>query len=156
MHLYSQCWNMPAQQTSQINMLGAVQRKVLNLSLETAKLGFDICDPGFWPLTFTFCMNITYVNGSNCWKFHDDMMRGTLWKSCDRRMSLENLFSAAMKKAALHTCFFFLALWLLHIRQFMPVNESSSPYYDFSATSSCNGLIWHLGNNDISSFFLSF
>ena len=27
-------------------------------------------------VTFTFCMNITSVNGNNSWKFHDDAMRG--------------------------------------------------------------------------------
>ena len=34
-------------------------------------------------------MNITYVNGNNSWKFHDDTMTGTLWKKvwqADRRV----------------------------------------------------------------------
>ena len=30
-----------------------------------------------WPLTLTFCMDITPVIGNHSWKFHDDMMRGT-------------------------------------------------------------------------------
>ena len=29
-----------------------------------------------WPLTLTFCINITSVQGNNSWKFHDDMMMG--------------------------------------------------------------------------------
>ena len=41
-------------------------------SPETAKLGFDLCDLDLWPLTLTFCMNITSVHGNNSWKFHDD------------------------------------------------------------------------------------
>ena len=32
-----------------------------------------------WPLTLTFCMNITFVNSN------DDTMRGKYWKRCDRR-----------------------------------------------------------------------
>ena len=49
-----------------------------------AKLGFDLCDFDRWPLTLTFCMDITFVNGNNSWKFHDTM-RGTLWKWCQRQ-----------------------------------------------------------------------
>ena len=44
---------------------------------ETAKLGFDLCDFDLWPLTLTFCMDITFVNGNNSWKSHDDMMMET-------------------------------------------------------------------------------
>ena len=36
-------------------------------------------------LTFTFCMDITSVNGNDSWKFHDDTMVGTWWKRCDGR-----------------------------------------------------------------------
>ena len=46
-------------------------------SLETVKWGFDLCDLDRWPLTLTFCMDITCVIGSNSWKFYDDMMMGT-------------------------------------------------------------------------------
>ena len=52
---------------------------------ETAKLGFDRCDLDLWPLTLTFCMDITFVIGDNSWKFPDDTMMGTWWKRCDRR-----------------------------------------------------------------------
>ena len=41
------------------------------------KICFDVCDLG--PLTLTFCMDITFDNGNNSWKFHDDMMTQTLW-----------------------------------------------------------------------------
>ena len=40
-------------------------------------LGFDLCDLDLWPLTLTFCMDITSVIGNNSWKFHDDMMMET-------------------------------------------------------------------------------
>ena len=30
-----------------------------------------------WPLTLTFCMDITSVIGNHSWKFHDDTMKGT-------------------------------------------------------------------------------
>ena len=54
-------------------------------SPETAKLGVDLCDLDFWPLTLTFCMDVTFVIGNNSWKFHDDTMKGTWWKTCDGR-----------------------------------------------------------------------
>ena len=56
-----------------------------NWSPETAKLGVDLCDLDLWPLTLTFCMDITFDHGYNSWKFHDDTMMGTWWKRCDRR-----------------------------------------------------------------------
>ena len=49
-------------------------------SPETAKMVFDLCDRDLWPMTLDFCMDITFVNGNNSWKFHDDTMTGTLWK----------------------------------------------------------------------------
>ena len=41
------------------------------------------CYLDLWPLTLTFCMDITLVNGNHSWKFHDDTIRGTLSKRCD-------------------------------------------------------------------------
>ena len=52
-------------------------------SPETTKLVVDLCDLDLWPLTLTFCMDITSDNGNNSWKFHDDTMMGTWWKRCD-------------------------------------------------------------------------
>ena len=43
------------------------------------------CDLDLWPLTLTFCMDITFVNSNHSWKFHDIMMRGALSKRCDGR-----------------------------------------------------------------------
>ena len=34
-------------------------------SPETAKLGYDLCDLDLWPMTLTFCMDITSVIGNN-------------------------------------------------------------------------------------------
>ena len=34
-------------------------------SPETAKLGRDLCDLDLWPLTLTFCMDVTLVRGDN-------------------------------------------------------------------------------------------
>ena len=56
-----------------------------NWSPETAKLGVDLCDLDLWPLNLTLCMDITSDHGNNSWKFHDDTMMGTWWKTCDRR-----------------------------------------------------------------------
>ena len=47
------------------------------------KLGYDLCDLDLWPLTLTFCMDLTLVIGNNSWKFHDDTMMGTQSKRCD-------------------------------------------------------------------------
>ena len=54
-------------------------------SPKTVKLGFDLCDLELWPLTLTFCMDITLVIGNNSRKFHDDTMMGTLSKRCYRQ-----------------------------------------------------------------------
>ena len=54
-------------------------------SPETVKLGRDLCDLNLWPLTLTFCMDVTFVIGNNSWKFHDDTLIGTLSKRCDGR-----------------------------------------------------------------------
>ena len=50
------------------------------------KIYFDFCDLDLLPVTLTFGMDITFVNGNNSWKFHDDTMTGTLWKRCDWQM----------------------------------------------------------------------
>ena len=44
---------------------------------EKAKWGHDLCDLDVWPLTLTFCMDVTFVIGNNSWKFHDHTMMGT-------------------------------------------------------------------------------
>ena len=46
-------------------------------SPETVKLGRDLCDLDLWPLTLTFCMDLTLVPSNNSWKFHDDTMMRT-------------------------------------------------------------------------------
>ena len=45
-----------------------------------SKTCFDLCDPDLWPLTLTFGMDITFVNGYYFWNFHDDTMRSTFEK----------------------------------------------------------------------------
>ena len=37
---------------------------------------FYLCDLDLWPLTLTFCMDVTFVIGNNSWKFCDDTMMG--------------------------------------------------------------------------------
>ena len=49
------------------------------------KICFDLYDLDLGPLTLAFCMDITFVNGLNSWKFHDDTNTGTLWKRCYSR-----------------------------------------------------------------------
>ena len=44
---------------------------------ETAKLGVALCDRDLSPLTLTFCMDVTFVIGNNCWKFPDDKIMET-------------------------------------------------------------------------------
>ena len=56
----------------------------LSYSPETVKLGCDLCDLDLWPLTLTFCMDLTLVIGNNSWKIHDDTMMGTKSKRCER------------------------------------------------------------------------
>ena len=57
----------------------------LELQSGNENLGRDLCDLDLWPLTLTFCMDLTLVQCDNSWKFHDDTMMGTWSKRCDRR-----------------------------------------------------------------------
>ena len=54
---------------------GVTVQKRLNWVLTSVTLTF---------LTLTVCTDITFVNGNNSWKFHDDTITGTLWKRCNR------------------------------------------------------------------------
>ena len=49
----------------------------LELQSGNENLGRDLCDLDLWPLTMTFCMDLTLVQCDNSWKFHDDTMMGT-------------------------------------------------------------------------------
>ena len=60
-------------------------RKSQNLG----RICFELFDLDLSPLTLTFCMDIPFVNDNYSWKFHDDMMRGTFWKRCDRQTDLQ-------------------------------------------------------------------
>ena len=46
---------------------------------------FDLCDPDLWPLTLTFGMDITFVNGYYSWNLHEDTMRATFEKGVTNR-----------------------------------------------------------------------
>ena len=41
-------------------------------SPETAKMGYDPYDLDLWPLTLTFCTDVSSVIGNHSWKFHED------------------------------------------------------------------------------------
>ena len=47
---------------------------------------FDLCDLDLWALTLTFSMDIPSVSGDYYWKFHDDIVRETLRKRCERNV----------------------------------------------------------------------
>ena len=49
------------------------------------KICFDFVTLTFDLWLWTFCADITSLNGSYSRKFHDDTMIGTLWKRCDGR-----------------------------------------------------------------------
>ena len=40
---------------------------------EKSKICFDLFDIELWPLTLTFCMDITFVHGNNSLNIHDTM-----------------------------------------------------------------------------------
>ena len=48
-----------------------------NYGPETAKFGVDLCDIDLWPLTLTFCIDVTSVIGNNSWHIHDDTLMVT-------------------------------------------------------------------------------
>ena len=39
---------------------------------------FDLCNLNIWSVSLNICKDITFVNGKNSWKFHDDTMTRTL------------------------------------------------------------------------------
>ena len=51
--------------------------ETVKLGPETVKLGRDLCDLDLWPLTLTFCVDLTLDIGDNSWKFQDDKMMET-------------------------------------------------------------------------------
>ena len=55
----------------------AIRKFKLELRAYWGTICFDLCDLDLWPLTLTFCMDITFVYGNNSWKFQDDTMRET-------------------------------------------------------------------------------
>ena len=54
-------------------------------SPKTAKWGHGLCNLDLWPLTLSFCMDITSVISNNSWKPQDGTMMETQWKRCDRQ-----------------------------------------------------------------------
>ena len=67
----------------------AICKFKLELQFRNAQIGATFVltsDFDLWPLTLAFCMDITFVNGNNSWKFRDDTMRVTLWKKCQISM----------------------------------------------------------------------
>ena len=73
-----------------------------------------------WPVTLTFCVDTTLVNGNNSWKFSDDTMTGTLQKRwnrrTDRRTSVLHIWNKYQVKldaphsAQTYSCSHFLAV----------------------------------------------
>ena len=56
-------------------------------SLETVKLGCDLCDLDLWPMTLTFWMDITSVIGNNSWWYDNGNIVKKVWwtDSTDRQ-----------------------------------------------------------------------
>ena len=74
-----------------------------------------------WPLTLIFCMNITSVIVNNYWKFHDDIMRGTLWKRCNRSRQTSVLhiwYEHQVKLDAPHSAPTYLCRFVVHTEIF--------------------------------------
>ena len=69
--------NNRASLLSNIKFYASYVNSTWSYSPEAAMLGYDLCDLDLWPLTLTFCMDITSVIGINSWKFRDDTMKGT-------------------------------------------------------------------------------
>ena len=55
----------PKQQKAICIILSSYVNSNCSYSPETVKLGCDLCDLDLWPLTLTFCMDLTLVLGDN-------------------------------------------------------------------------------------------
>ena len=75
-------------------------------SPETVKLGCDLCDLDHWPLTLTFCMDLTLVLGDNSWKLYDDgNIVKKVWQADRKYHSQSCLAAAKNNRAPLLWCF---------------------------------------------------
>ena len=71
--------NKKAHFLSNIKLCASFHRHHFKLELQSRN-GYKGSWPLWpWPLSLplTFCMDVTFANGNNSWKFHDDTMRGT-------------------------------------------------------------------------------
>ena len=60
--------------SSFVHQFIAIGHFKLELQSGRLKICFDLCGLDLWPLTSSLCTDITFVNGNNSWKFHDDLM----------------------------------------------------------------------------------
>ena len=82
-------------------------------------------------------MDITFVNGNNVWKFHDNMMIGTLWKRVtdgrtDRRMDRRmdsSAFSAAWSQLKI---WYIAEAWITRGNRQNDVNIQFCHMYDIT------------------------
>ena len=68
----------------------------LSYSPETVKLGCDLCDLDLWPLTLTFCMDLTWVIDNNSmkisWWYNNGNIVKKVWQTdsrTDRQIGLD-------------------------------------------------------------------
>ena len=68
-------------------------------SPETAKLGCDLCDLDLWPMTLTFCMDITSVIGNYkiLWWYDDRNIVKKVWQTDGRTDGTYMIQSCIMK-----------------------------------------------------------
>ena len=104
-----------------------------------AQIWFDLCDLDLWPLTLTFCMDITFGQGNMSWKFDDDTLTGTCWKRCNRRTDgrTDRQTYERQVHCGIFTC---LSLWtyLVSTREHYGANRQFTVGY-------FNSTLWHCG-----------
>ena len=61
--------------------------------LGTAKLGFDLCDLDLWPLTLTFCMDLTSVIGNNTGGNRTIVAAATIVSMAAAKKAQQNVFA---------------------------------------------------------------
>ena len=89
---------------------GVTVRKPLRWVMTSVTLTFDL-----WPWLFAWTSLLSLVITPENFvmiRWWEHSRKGVTDRQIDRRTSLENLISAAMKHAAPHTCFFFLVSFI--------------------------------------------
>ena len=117
----------------------------LSYSPETVKLGCDLCDLDLWPLTLTFCMDLTWVIDNNSmkisWWYNNGNIVKKVWQTdsrTDRQME-NTICRAAWSQLTKGHLFYATSSFVQH---FIPIDEFKLESQSGNAQSWSNSMIF--------------